>query len=136
MTEIVNKLGAFRDPQFYADVMNNARMFGRPLNVPTTRNLPSEDQLAIMPWEALYSLRSRKDLSTEDQNYLAPFEHRAYNREFTEGGAEGVQNALLTVGYTPYKMVTSGRTRSQPSFREVGQGLLGVVEGLSNRLRK
>lgn len=97
--------------------------------------LPSEDQMAQMSWSDLIALR-RKLKTRAGQNLVAPYEHRAYMREFTNGPGSAAVNAMLTLGYTPYKMMTnwynqkSDPSLSDPSVNELRQGLIGVYEGM------
>lgn len=91
-------------------------------------SIPTEDALATMSWPELYALRTKLK-SREDQNAISPYEHRAYTREFTSGPTDAVQNFLSTMAYTPYKAVV-GRTRSDPSLKQIGYGLMGIYEGL------
>jgi hypothetical protein len=95
-------------------------------------NLSPED-LAQLSHAALYMARARAP--KEQQNMLAPYEHRAFAREATqENPLLALPIAAGAVGYPLYKMLMSPG-RSDPSLNQVGQGLLGVGEGVSNRLR-
>ena len=119
------------DPQFKQDVANNAMsLAGFPAKSVAGQNgLPTEADLAKMTWIDLMGLRSKfKD--EKDQNLLAPYEHRAYARESVNGPLSAAQQAVSAIGYTPYKAIFGG-TRSAPSWNELGQGLLGVAEGLA-----
>lgn len=123
---------AIPDKQFVDDVASSAaKMAGFPKKSQYGENgIPTEDELSKMPWLDLMELRSKLK-SKEDQNAVAPFEHRAYAREqAAEGAYPALQQAVGSVFYTPVKAVTGG-SRSDPSFREIGQGLLGVLEGLA-----
>lgn len=97
--------------------------------------IPSEDILGSMGWADLLNLRRRLK-TREGQNLVAPYEHRAYMRENTEGGGQAAVNAMLTLGYTPFKMATNWYNQkrdpmlSDPSVNELRQGLMGVYEGL------
>jgi hypothetical protein len=92
----------------------------------------SPEQLAAMEHARLYMMRQNAPAAM--QNTIAPYEHRAFAREATQ---EDLSNALPiaagTLAYPFYKMAFGAR--SEPSFNEVGQGLLGVGEGISNRMR-
>jgi len=90
--------------------------------------IPTEEALATMSWPDLLALRKKLG-NRYDQNAIAPYEHRAYAREFSNTPMEGVQNFLSTLAYTPFKTVV-GSSRSDPSFKEMGQGLIGIYEGL------
>lgn len=91
------------------------------------------DQLAQMPHSLLYSARGY--VPKEQQNLIAPYEHRAFAREAT--AENPLMSAPIAVGsllYPLYKTAVSPG-RSDPSFNQVGQGLLGVGEGLKQKVR-
>lgn len=88
----------------------------------------SADQLAKLDHASLYAARDY--LPKEDQGLISPYEHRAFAREATqENPWMALPIAAGTVAYQPYKMLT-GKSRSAPSLDQVGQGLMGVGEGL------
>lgn len=120
------------------------RLFLMPDNTPTSPGLPDQDALAKMPWLDLIALRNMTpNLTTRDQNYLAPYEHRAYARENSGTPYGAFEQAASTPFFTAAKMAQKsadaygnngrliGRSRSDPSLREIGQGLLGVWEGMT-----
>lgn len=119
-------LDFLQDPQARADLANNAKVMA---GMQTATGLPDENALSKMGWMDLLAMR-KKFTGQDQQNVLAPYEHRAYMRENTSGPGEAIKNSLLTLGYTPYKALM-GEGRSQPSIRAIGQGLLGTFEGLS-----
>ena len=85
-------------------------------------------QLGQLDHASLYAARSY--VPREQQNDISPYEHRAFAREATkENPWMGIPIAAATLAYQPYKMVM-GQSRSQPSLDQVGQGLIGVGEGL------
>jgi hypothetical protein len=122
--------GALKDPQFLASLSNNAKVMA---GMQTATGLPDEQTLAKMDWPSLIDLR-KKFTGQDQQNVLAPYEHRAYAREFTDGPIDALKMALFSTGYTPYKAAT-GEGRSQPSLRAIGQGLLGTWEGMTKANR-
>lgn len=84
-------------------------------------------QLNQMDHATLYSARGYA--SPEQQNILAPAEHRAFAREATrENPLMGVPIALASLAYQPYKMI-KGQSRSGAGINQVGQALVGVGEG-------
>ena len=92
-------LDAFSDPQFQSGLVSNARRLAM---VPEQSNygagqIPTAAKLASMPWEDLIQLRKTLK-STQDQNALAPYEHRAYMREFSDGPVDAAMNTALTLG--------------------------------------
>ncbi len=124
-------LDAFNDPQFRDDVTARAKRFTMMPGQSAygAGQIPPEQALAAMPWMDLINLR-KKLKTPQDQNAVAPYEHRAYMREFTDGPGQALVNTALTLGYSPYKMAT-GDGRSDPQLKSIGQGLLGVWEGMT-----
>jgi len=103
--------------------------------------IPPEEDLARMSWSDLLALR-RKLRTTADQNAVAPFEHRAYARENSDTPAAALQNIVATPMYSAAKVANRaadgvglklpiGGSRSDPSLREIGQGIVGAWEGLT-----
>lgn len=94
----------------------------------------SPQQLAKMDHSLLYAAREHLP-QREQQNYIGPYEHRAFAREAT---AEKPWLALPilagTVAYQPYKALM-GKSRSDPSMDQVVQGVAGVGEGLWNAFK-
>ena len=79
-------------------------------------------------------ITARRGAPPEMQEYLAPYEHRAYAREtVAESPWMAPVFALMTPGYQAYKVMRSG-ARTPPSMRQLQQGLLGTVEGLKQGL--
>jgi len=88
----------------------------------------SPQELGKMNHASLYS--ARQYVPAEQQNAISPYEHRAFAREATaENPWMGLPIAVGTLAYQPYKMI-QGQSRSGASLDQVGQGLLGVGEGL------
>lgn len=104
-------------------------------------NLTKEQlaQLASMSPEALGQMdhatlyRARQYIPAQLQGLVSPYEHRAFAREATqENPLMALPIAVGTLAYQPYKALMGAR--SAPSFDQVGQGLLGVGEGLARRI--
>jgi len=102
--------------------------------------LPKPEDLARMEqWQLLGLRKQYKDQPTQDQ--LAGYEHRAYAREAV---ADNPFMAISELAATPIYQVakllprklTGLRSRSNPSWSQMGQGLLGIGEGLSDYIRK
>lgn len=94
----------------------------------------STDQLANLDHSVLLSARNGAPKYV--QNLLAPYEHRAFAREATmENPLLALPIASGAVLYQPYKAIM-GKSRSDPSLNQMGQGLLGVGEGLWERFQK
>lgn len=121
-------MNAFTDPEYWKLVGANVNKLA--LMPPQDfTGLPSHDELLKLSWPELIALR-KKLKTTEAQNAVAPYEHRAYAREFSSTPKEAATNALLSIGYTPYKALT-GVGRSDPSLQSIGYGLAGAWEGLT-----
>jgi hypothetical protein len=86
------------------------------------------EQLQQLDHATLYSARGY--VPQEQQGLLAPYEHRAFAREATaENPLLSLPIAAGTLAWPIYKgLISPGR--SAPSLNQVGQGLLGVGEGL------
>src|SRR5512139_1293186 len=74
--------------------------------------IPSEDELSSMSWLDLYNLRTGAK-TKEEQNKLAPYEHRAWAREYVKDNPEA---ALVMPGMIVAYNIVKGS---------------GVVEGRS-----
>lgn len=97
------------------------------------------DQLAEMDHATLYALRDKNSDNKAVSATLAPYEHRAFAREATsENPAMAVPIALATPLYAGAKalgFMRDGGT-TNPSFNQVGQGLIGVGEGVISGARR
>lgn len=84
-------------------------------------------QLNQMDHATLYAARGYA--KPEQQNILAPAEHRAFAREATrENPLMGLPIAVGSLAYQPYKIL-KGQSRSGAALDQVGQALVGVGEG-------
>lgn len=85
-------------------------------------------QLAALDHASLYT--ARQYVPRDQQGNISPYEHRAFAREATaENPWMGLPIAAGTLAYQPYKIL-KGQSRSGASLDQVGQGLIGVGEGL------
>ena len=87
--------------------------------------------LSNLDHATLYMMRARaQDQALQD--LLAGYEHRAFAREaVAEKPWMALPIALATPLYQGAKLVPGlMNSRSKPSFSQMGQGLLGVYEGL------
>jgi hypothetical protein len=77
----------------------------------------------------LYQARSKYP---EQQNELAPYEHRAFAREWAQESPvmAGLSLPFAIPAYSIYKALGLSDSRSQPSLDEVIQGYKGLGEGL------
>jgi hypothetical protein len=69
------------------------------------------------------------------QEVLAPYEHRAFAREYVGANplmAVGMLGAIP--GYQLYKMTGQSGARTKPSLQQMVQGFRGTGEGLMNAL--
>lgn len=92
-------------------------------------NLSSADQVEL--------LRRRK-LATDPQTQglLAGAEHRAYARETVQSDPLMALSLLVaTPAYQLAKAAGMTNSRSKPSLSQMGQGLLGIGEGLAARFK-
>ena len=82
-------------------------------------------------------LRRRKLAQTQaEQDILAGREHRAYARETVQGNPlMAVSLLLATPAYQVAKLGGLTGSRSKPSLSQMGQGLLGIGEGLYQRYK-
>ncbi len=83
-------------------------------------------------------LLRRRKLATDPglQALLAGREHRAYARETVQDNPLMALSLLVaTPAYQLAKLGGMTNSRSAPSFSQMGQGLLGIGEGLAQRFR-
>lgn len=104
---------------------------GKPLEL-------TEEQMANMDHATLLNLRERNQNDKALQAVMGPYEHRAFARQATaDNPLMSVPLAVATPLYTAAKSVglmTDDNT-TKPSLREVGQGLLGIGEGLGRAFK-
>ena len=68
------------------------------------------------------------------QDLLAGLEHRAYARETVQANPLMALSLLVaTPAYQADKAIGATNSRSAPSLQQMGQGLLGIGEGLQAR---
>lgn len=102
--------------------------------------LPTPEQMARMEqWQLLGLRKQYRDQPTQDQ--LAGYEHRAYAREaVAENPLMAISELVATPVYQGAKLlprsITGLRSRSNPSWSQMGQGLLGIGEGLATYFNK
>jgi hypothetical protein len=97
--------------------------------------LPIE-QMEKMSHADLYLARE-KAKTPEEQKHIAPYEHRAFAREYVEenpvSGAVGL--AVAIPAYQAYKAVGSD-SRTGVQGKQVTEGYKGIGEGLANAIKK
>ena len=98
--------------------------------------MPLLDELSAMDHATLYRMRAAaKDKATQD--LLAGYEHRAFGREaVAENPYLALPIAVATPLYQLAKLANFTQSRSSPSMSQMGQGLLGVGEGLLGAWRR
>jgi hypothetical protein len=91
-------------------------------------------KLASMSHAELYMKRAYSK-SKAEQDRLAPYEHRAFAREFAREspGKAAVSLPFAIPAYTAAKALGLQRTRSGASLEEMKQGFKGLAEGLFKR---
>ena len=104
-------------------------------------SLPTEEQLAKMDFFDLKGLRDKYSGNRTAQNVIAPYEHRAMNRELVqEGGAldKFLNTASLTIATPTYAIgkathiLPEDISTSTNYVKEVQQGFIGIGEGLKS----
>lgn len=92
--------------------------------------IPSTDDLISMSHTDLLMLRG-KATTQEEQDKLAPYEHRAFAREYIE---ESPEAALVMPGmimaYNVLRKAGVLKGRSDPNAKHIIEGLKGYVEGI------
>ena len=95
---------------------------------------PSQD-LSTADWLSLLEMR-RKAQSKAEQDRLAGYEHRAYAREaVSENPWMAARLLIATPAYQVAKATGLLGARSSPSLTQMGQGLLGIGEGLLTKFK-
>lgn len=94
-------------------------------------------KLAAMSHAELYTKRAKAP--KDEQDKLAPYEHRAFAREFAQESPvkAAVSLPFAIPAYTAAKALGVQKARSGASMEEMKQGFIGLAEGLfANRRRK
>lgn len=92
--------------------------------------LPSSDQLASMSHMSLIGLRS-KATTEEEQSKVAPYEHRAFAREYIEENPEAaIVMPGMIMAYNVLRKAGVLKGRSDPNAKHIIEGLKGYVEGV------
>lgn len=99
--------------------------------------LPGKDKMAEMSHGDLYSLRAKLK-TKEAQDIVAPYEHRAFTREYVEEnpvtGTLGMVAAIPA--YQALKSAGQTSSRSGASLEQAKQAAIGVAEGVGNAIQK
>lgn len=88
------------------------------------------EYLASLPHEEIYRMRKTSRIP---QEILAPYEHRAFAREFAQESPfrAAISLPFAIPAYSAYKSLGFGNTRSPASLAEMLQGYKGLWEGLT-----
>lgn len=93
-------------------------------------------EMEKMSHSALYSARANAK-TPEEQKHIAPYEHRAFAREYVEenpiSGSIGLAAAIPA--YQAYKAIGSD-SRTGVQGKQVTEGYKGIGEGLANAIKK
>lgn len=94
-----------------------------------------EEWLELLNKKPFNEIYLQRELPGADQNYLAPIEHRAFAREVVRDNPLMAGSlAVATPLYEIAKLLGLKQARSKPSFRSLGQGFVGIGEGLMQGL--
>ena len=96
-------------------------------------DLQAAGDLAVMGRHELQTLRKGKGMAA--QAMLAPYEHRAYAREYVQDeGMKGAASLAVAIpAYSAAKALGLTNARSPASMEEMKQGYKGIFEGLKRR---
>ena len=85
----------------------------------------------------LMNLRANLAPNDPRQAQLAPFEHRAFAREWTKDSPfiAPLSLSMVIPAYAAAKAVGLQKARTAPSWAEIGQGYAGIWDGLKTSLR-
>lgn len=88
--------------------------------------------LKTMSHGDLYALRGSLAPDDPRQRELAPLEHRAFAREWTQDSPwiAPLSLAFAIPAYTGAKAVGLQKARTPASWAEIGQGYAGIYDGL------
>ena len=86
----------------------------------------------------LAELQALRNQPGADQRKLAPYEHRAFAREWTADSPLVAAPSLTFAipAYTAAKALGLQKARSPASLREMGQAYVGMLEGLLKKGRR
>lgn len=105
------------------------------LNAPPPPD-PFADIAGGMSQADLLAIRARAGDNPALQNLIAPYEHRAFAREWTaeDPWIAAPSLAVATPAYSLAKLLSAHGGRSEPSMAEITQGYQGIWEGLKQAL--
>jgi hypothetical protein len=106
-------------------------MYGKPIPRANPVQTNHPDPFAQMSFHELRELRAQMP---DAQQFLAPYEHRAYARELMmQDPMKGLGLLGAIPGYQAAKGLglMASRTGASQPFQQMGQGFLGIGEGLA-----
>jgi hypothetical protein len=121
-------------PQFSPTVPQvgpGSPMYGKPIPRANPVQTNHPDPFAQMSFHELRELRAQMP---DAQQFLAPYEHRAYARELMmQDPMKGLGLLGAIPGYQAAKGLglMASRTGASQPFQQMGQGFLGIGEGLA-----
>lgn len=97
--------------------------------------LPTEDEMKKMGHMDLLALRQGR--SKKEQDIIAPYEHRAFAREYVKENPESAISMLgMVLGYGLAKEVGLAEGRSSNTGEAIWEGVKGTVEGIGGAVRE
>jgi len=108
-------------------------------------NQSSKEEVKLLPVEQMEKmshselyLAREKAATPEEQKHIAPYEHRAFAREYVEEnpitGSIGL--AVAIPGYQAAKAIGAHGTRTGVQGKQIAEGYKGIGEGLVNAIKK
>jgi hypothetical protein len=96
-----------------------------------------DPRYAGMSHSELMMLRNQYPGTSNMQNVLAPYEHRAFAREQAQNKpiSTAITMPFLIPGYTAAKALGLHGARSEPSLDQIKQGYTGLAEGLLSLMK-
>jgi hypothetical protein len=123
-----------QEPPTVPQIAPGTPMFGKPIPRanPVSANHP--DPFSMM---SFHELREMRALMPQAQKFLAPYEHRAYAREYVmQNPALGLGLIGAIPGYQLAKGLGLMGSRTGLDLNQMGQGYMGMGEGLLGYLRR
>jgi hypothetical protein len=113
----------------------DARTAPEQIKQEVNKALPTEEDMISMNWQDLYNLRQGK--SPEEQNRIAPYEHRAFAREYIK---ENPEAAIVMPGmiyaYNIAKGLGISKGRSDAGPKAIAEALKGWLEGIGGATKE
>jgi len=100
--------------------------------MPAPNDMISLSDLSNMGWEKMLRLRKKYSGDPMMQQMLAPFEHQAYARQYTQEHpvAGPIAMAVDAPAYQLAKLFGIKSGRSQPSLDELFAAYSGIMQGM------